>query len=79
LPQGGTIDTSLVRFSQDSVAATFRNGTNLNEAAAALRAGGAEAAAKFPPIRLVEHEGQLFILDLDQALGEPRNGARSPP
>jgi hypothetical protein len=28
-----------------------------------LRAGGAEAASKFPPIRLVEHEGQLFTLD----------------
>jgi hypothetical protein len=58
-----TIDTAAVRFSQDSVKGTFRNGTTLNEAIDALRAGGAEAGAKFPPIRLVEHEGRLFTLD----------------
>jgi len=58
-----TIDTAAVRFSQDSVKASFRNGSSLNEAAEALRAGGAEAGAKFPPIRLVEHEGKLFTLD----------------
>ncbi|MEF9387276.1 RHS repeat domain-containing protein [Ralstonia solanacearum species complex bacterium KE056] len=58
-----TIDTAAVRFSQDSVKGAFRNGTTLNEAVDALRAGGAEAAANFPPIRLVEHEGQLFTLD----------------
>jgi RHS repeat-associated protein len=58
-----TIDTALVRFSQDSVKGEFRNGTTLNEAIGALRAGGAEAAASYPPIRLFEREGMLFTLD----------------
>ena len=58
-----TIDTSLVRFSQDSVGATFRNGTNLNDAIGALRAGGAQAGAKYPPIRLFERNGALYSLD----------------
>jgi RHS repeat-associated protein len=58
-----TIDTALVRFSQDSVKASFRNGTTLNDAAAALRAGGAEAASAYPPIRLFARNGALFTLD----------------
>jgi hypothetical protein len=63
LEEGATIDTAAVRFTQDSVKGSFKNGTNINDAAAALRAGGADAASKYPPIRLVDHGGQLFTLD----------------
>jgi hypothetical protein len=73
-----TIDTAAVRFTQDSVKGAFRNGTSLNEAAAALRAGGAEAASKFPAIRLVEHEGQLFTLDNRRLLTFSQAGQRVP-
>jgi hypothetical protein len=60
---GGKIDPSLVRFSQDSVGSTFRNGNTLNDSIAGLRAGGAEAAANYPPIRVFEHQGALYTLD----------------
>jgi RHS repeat-associated protein len=58
-----TIDTAAVRFSQDSVKGTFRNGTSLSDAAAALRAGGPDAARAYPPIRLFSQDGALFTLD----------------
>jgi RHS repeat-associated protein len=58
-----TIDTALVQFSQDSVKGAFRNGTTLNQAAAALRAGGQEAAAAYPAIRLFQRNGMLHTLD----------------
>jgi hypothetical protein len=59
-----TIDTAAVRFTQDSIGATFKNGQSINDVAAALRAsGGEKLASQFPAIRLVEHEGQLFTLD----------------
>jgi hypothetical protein len=45
-----------VGFSQDSVKGEFRNGTNLNDAIDALKAGGTSAAEKFPPIRLFEFD-----------------------
>jgi hypothetical protein len=59
------IDTSQVRFSQDSISANFKKGGgSVNDLAAALRgAEGEQVASKVPPIRLVEHEGQLFTLD----------------
>ena len=58
-----TIDTAAVRFTQNSVGGAFKDGTPINEAIDALRAGGVEAGAKYPSIRLVEHEGRLFTLD----------------
>ena len=67
-----------MRFTQDSVKGAFRNGTSLNDAAAALRAGGAEGASKFPSIRLVEHEGQLFTLDNRRLLTFSQAGQQVP-
>jgi hypothetical protein len=61
-----------------SVKGAFRNGTTLNEAADALRAGGAAAGAKFPAIRLVEHEGQLFTLDNRRLLVFSQAGQQVP-
>ena len=72
------IDTAAVRFSQDSVAATFRNGTSLNEAAVALRVGGKEAASAYPPIRLFERNGSLFTLDNRRLLVFSEAGAQVP-
>jgi len=62
-----TIDTAAVRFSQNSVKGTFGNGTPLNDAIEALRAGGAEAGAKYsanPRIRAgwgALHTRQLLV------------------
>jgi len=74
----GTIDTASVRFSQDSVKATFRNGMTLNEAAEALRAGGAATAAQYPPIRLFERNGQFFTLDNRRLLVFSEAGLKVP-
>jgi RHS repeat-associated protein len=57
-----TIDTAAVRFTQDNIRSTFKNGQSINDVAAALR-NGSKAASEFPPIRLVEQGGQLFSLD----------------
>jgi hypothetical protein len=53
-----------VRFTQDSISGKFRNGGDLNDVIADLSGPrGADVAARFEPIRLVEHNGQLFTLD----------------
>ncbi|MGH8018411.1 MAG: hypothetical protein ACREIA_08990 [Opitutaceae bacterium] len=58
------INPSAVRFSQNSIGATFKNGQSIDDVARALRGpGGDQLAAQFPPIRLVERNGQLFTLD----------------
>jgi RHS repeat-associated protein len=57
------IDPARVRFSQDSVKRTFRNGTDVNDAIELLASGGSSVAAKYPPTRLVERRGQLYTLD----------------
>jgi hypothetical protein len=74
----GTIDASLVRFTQSSVKSTFSNGTSLNVGIDALRAGGAEAAAKFPPIRIFEKDGLLFTLDNRRLLVFSQAGQKVP-
>jgi RHS repeat-associated protein len=61
--RAGFIDPARVRFSQDSVKRSFRNGKDVNDAIELLAAGGSSAAAKYPPIRVVEHRGQLYTLD----------------
>ena len=74
-----TIDTSLVRFTQNSVSSRFSTGQTLNETVAALRGPGGDAlAAKIPPIRLFEHEGQLFSLDNRRLLTFSQAGRQVP-
>ncbi|WP_322756280.1 RHS repeat-associated core domain-containing protein, partial [Frankia sp. Cas3] len=57
-----TIDPSAVRFSQDSVGATFKNGNSIEETAARIQSGDIDPK-DFPPIRLVERDGNLYTLD----------------
>lgn len=74
-----TIDPSLVRFTQSSVSSRFSTGQTLNETIAALRGpGGSALAARIPPIRLFEHERQLFTLDNRRLLTFSQAGRRIP-
>ncbi|WLE97264.1 MAG: RHS repeat-associated core domain-containing protein [Candidatus Electrothrix communis] len=64
VPAEGFIDPSKVKFTQDSIGATFKNGQSIDDVARQLRsAGGDELAKKFPQIRLVEKDGMLYTLD----------------
>jgi len=55
-----TIDTALVRFTQNDVSSRFSTGQTLNETISALQGPGGDALAqRIPAIRLFEHEGQL--------------------
>ena len=51
-----------IRFSQNSVQATFKDGRSIEEVAAGLRSGRINPN-EVPPIRLVERDGKLFTLD----------------
>jgi RHS repeat-associated protein len=60
----GHIDPSLVRFTQDSIKGTFKNGNSISDLADALRADSGKALAKaIEPIRLVVKDGLLYTLD----------------
>ena len=58
----GTVNPSEVRFSQDSVGANFKNGNSIEDTAAGIRSGDIKPS-EFPPIRLVERDGNLHTLD----------------
>jgi hypothetical protein len=59
-----TINTSLVRFIQNSVSSRFSTGQTLNDTIAALRGTGGDALAeRIPAIRVFEFQGQLYTLD----------------
>ena len=59
-----TIDPALVRFSQKTIGATFKEGGRVDGLARALRgAGGRDLASRIPPIRLVNRNGVLYTLD----------------
>lgn len=51
-----------VRFSQDSISGTFKDGRTIDELADELKSGGI-LPEDVPPIRLVERDGQWFTLD----------------
>ncbi len=55
------IDPAMVRFSQDTISSTFKNGHSLQDAVTSLR-NGADPQA-WAPIRLVDKGGTLFSLD----------------
>ena len=57
-----TRDPFLIRFSQDSVSAQFRDGTTVEDLAAALKAGEVEPGA-VEPIRICLREGNWYTLD----------------
>ena len=56
------IDPALVRFSQDSISATFKAGGSIADLAAGLQ-NGTINPNDIPPIRLVNNNGTLFTLD----------------
>jgi RHS repeat-associated protein len=56
------IDPATVRFSQDSISPNFKNGGSINSVIEELKAGKLKPS-DFPPIRLVEKDGNLFTLD----------------
>ena len=51
-----------IRFSQNSIQATFKDGRSVEDVAAGLRSGQINPN-DMPPIRLVERDGKLFTLD----------------
>jgi hypothetical protein len=59
---GGTIEPSLVRFSQDSVSPRFSSGETIEQTAAALRSGYLKAN-DLPTVRLTVKGGQVYALD----------------
>jgi hypothetical protein len=59
---GESIDPALVRFSQDSIKGTFKNGGSVDDLAAGLKSGAIKPG-DVPPIRVVERDGNLFTLD----------------
>jgi hypothetical protein len=61
---GPTINPATVRFSQKGVSPTFKNGNTLEETVAALTdPANPLSASDFPPIRLVENDGNMYTLD----------------
>jgi RHS repeat-associated protein len=61
LPARGAIDPNMVRFSQDSIDSTFKNGDSVAGLSAKIR-GGMDTSA-IPPIRIVVKDGKVFTLD----------------
>lgn len=62
--ESGTIDPSLVRFTQDSISPNFKNGSSISDLVDALNGpDGADVASQVPPIRLVQQNGLLYTLD----------------
>jgi hypothetical protein len=62
LAERGTISPAAVRFSQDSIRGTFRDGGSVKQLTADLRSGAVDAAS-IPPIRLLERDGKIYTLD----------------
>jgi hypothetical protein len=58
----GTIDASRVRFTQNSAGSTFKDGRPVADLANGL-ADGSVNPSSLPPIRVFEHNGELFSLD----------------
>jgi hypothetical protein len=57
-----TMDAKSVRFSQRSIAATFRDGSSADELAVRLRDGTIDPVS-LPEIQLIERDGTLYSLD----------------
>ncbi len=51
-----------IRFSQDSIKGTFKDGKSIQDVIDDLRAGHL-SADDLPPLRIFEREGKLFTLD----------------
>ncbi len=73
----GMIDASSVRFSQNSIAASFRGGGSVDELAAGLKSGSVDPKS-IPPIRLVERDGKLYSLDNRRLYAAQKAGVKIP-
>lgn len=62
LPQQGRVDPKEIKFSQDSIRSTFKNGEDVSEVAEKLKKGELDPN-EFPPVRLVEKDDSVFTLD----------------
>ena len=62
LPRTGSIDPSRIRFSQDSIRGTFKDGGSVDDLVAGLRSGSIDPSS-IPAVRIVERNGQIFTLD----------------
>ena len=62
LPDEGVLDPHSVRYSQDSIRATFKDGTTIDRLVAGLRSGEINPG-DIPSIRVLERDGALFTLD----------------
>ena len=71
------IDPAVVRFSQDSVRGTFKDGRSIDDLVAGLK-GGSVKSGDVPAIRLVERDGDLFSLDNRRLLAFQRAGVPVP-
>jgi hypothetical protein len=56
------VNPSTVRFSQNSIGRTFKNGATLRETIEGLKSGTISRES-FPPIRVFERGGKTFTLD----------------
>jgi hypothetical protein len=58
LPQTGTINSNLVKFSQGSISGNFKNGSSVSDLA-----NGLISPTSIPAVRIVEKDGSIFTLD----------------
>ena len=58
----GLVDPKTIRFSQDSIKGTFRDGRSVQDLAAGLKDGSIKPG-DVPAIRIVERNGQLISID----------------
>ncbi|MFJ4409567.1 RHS repeat-associated core domain-containing protein [Streptomyces sp. NPDC088910] len=73
----GTIDPSLVRFSQDTVSPRFGSGETIEQTAAGLRSGYIKPE-DLPTVRLQYKDGNLFSLDNRRLVAFQKAGIQMP-
>ncbi|MFI9112904.1 RHS repeat domain-containing protein [Streptomyces venezuelae] len=62
LPAAGSISPKAVRYSQDSIKGSFKDGQSFEQAIDALKEGRTKAS-DFPAIRIFEQQGKIYTLD----------------
>ncbi|MFE6072513.1 RHS repeat domain-containing protein [Streptomyces sp. NPDC056525] len=83
LPAAGSISPKAVRYSQDSIKGSFKDGQSFGRAIDDLKAGRT-TANDFPAIRIFEKEGKIYTLDnrrlyVFKEAGAPINFRRATP
>ncbi len=77
VPDVTTINPHSVRFSQNSIKGTFKNGISIDDLVNGLKNGTIDPK-DIPPIRLTERNGQLFSLDNRRLEAFKRAGVDAP-